>query len=79
MFIPVLGMDEFIEAYIAGPSGEWGEKVIGAIDEIMKNSDTIKTFTQHYSDWLPNEESARSYHKMVQKYYQDQHGISLQF
>lgn len=79
MLIPILGMAEYTEAFIAGPSGEWGKKVIGAIDDIMKSPGTIKAFTQHYSDWLPNEESARSYHKIVQKYYQDHYGMSLQF
>jgi uncharacterized protein (TIGR02285 family) len=79
LLVPVLGMEEFTEAFIAAPSNDWGKAKLKVIDQIMSEPETIKNFTLFYSNWLPNTISKSDYHEVVKKYYDKMHHIQVQF
>lgn len=77
MLLPILGMEPFTEAYIAGPGDKWGAKVMTAIDRAMQDPETITKFSHYYSNWLPNKSSVLAYHTIVEDYYRAHHGIEV--
>jgi len=79
LLIPILGMEEYTEAYVAGPSNTWGKYKLKAIDRIMQKPETIKQFALFYSNWLPNAVSKSYYHELLKKYYDKEHDIQVEF